>query len=231
MNTSRLTPELLDSVFTEVPRHDGLLISIVGFDGSGKTTQIEALAERFRAAGRDVLETRQPTDWYRNEASVQHFHQAGGSRERARILSLFAAADRHRHVHEVILPALREGRVVLCDRYVYATFGVFIHRGVDPDFLATINRGIPRPTHAFYLDVPTAVLVRRLRERDGDNLKFEEQSEERIRSITATYGHMGSLLEHVDGARPPEVVTDDLWNRCVARQASRNDHERALRSA
>ncbi|MFS2162414.1 dTMP kinase [Variovorax sp. Varisp62] len=218
MSAPRITPDQLESVFNDGPKRSGALISIVGFDGSGKTTQIEALAERFRTAGHEVLVTRQPTDWYRNEGSVQQFHDAGGSRERARILSLFAAADRHRHVQEVILPALSKGQVVLCDRYVYATFGVFIHRGVDAEFLATINRGIPRPDHAFYLDVPTAILSRRLRERDGLNLKFEERSDERIESITSTYREMGAHLERVDGSLPVQEVSDDLWRRCGALQ-------------
>jgi len=214
VNSPRITPDLLDRVFGPTPPGPGLLISIVGFDGSGKTTQIEALARRFRTAGRTVLETRQPTDWYRNEASVQRFHDAGGSRERARILSLFAAADRHRHVQEIILPALARGEVVICDRYVYATYGVFIHRGVDAQFLTTINQGVPRPHFAFYLDVPTETLVQRLRARDGADLKFEERSPDRIASITSTYEEMGPHLIGIDGSRPADEVTDALWHAC-----------------
>lgn len=212
--SQRLDPASFELVFGPTRDYPGLLISIVGFDASGKTTQIGALAERFRASGRHVVETRQPTDWYRNEGSVQQFHDAGGSRERARILSLFAAADRHRHVQEVILPALSRGEIVICDRYVYATFGVFIHRGVPPEFLTTINHGVPRPNFAFYLDVPTATLVERLRLRDGDNLKFEERSAERIESITSTYRDMGDHLIRVDGSLPADEVTQQLWEAC-----------------
>ncbi|AKJ29769.1 dTMP kinase [Caldimonas brevitalea] len=216
MTRNPLTPDALDPVFA--PPHDlpGTLISIVGFDGSGKTTQITALAERFRAEGRTVVETRQPTDWYRNEAAVQHFHEEGGSRERARILALFAAADRHRHVQEVILPALRRGAVVICDRYVYATFGVFIHRGVDPAFLVTLNQGVPRPDFAFFLDLPTASLIERLRSRDGDKLKFEERSPERIEAIVSIYRGMAGQLIRVDGAQSREAVTAALWSHCHA---------------
>lgn len=217
MNAMRINPALLDTVFGPAREYPGTLISIVGFDASGKTTQISALADRFRSIGATVVETRQPTDWYRNEGTVQHFHDEGGSLERARILSLFAAADRHRHVQEVILPALSRGEVVICDRYVYATFGVFIHRGVDADFLATINRGVPRPAFAFYLDVPTTTLVERLRKRDGDNLKFEERSPDRIESITSTYLDMGNHLIPIDGSVDPKAVTERLWQMCQPR--------------
>lgn len=218
MSAQRVTPSILESVFGAPRLVPGLLISIVGFDASGKTTQCSELASRFRDIGATVLETRQPTDWYRNESAVQHFHHEGGSRERARILSLFAAADRHRHVQEVILPALSRGEVVICDRYVYATFGVFVHRGVDADFLATINQGVPRPDAAFYLEVPTVTLVERLRKRDGENLKFEERSPDRIESITSTYRDMGHHLIAIDGAAPANIVTQKLWAICEGKQ-------------
>ncbi|MFP1624774.1 dTMP kinase [Streptomyces sp. 5K101] len=185
-------------------------MSIVGFDGSGKTTQIERVAEAIRAQGREVVETRQPADWYRELAEVQVFHDQGGSVETAHILALLAAADRRRHVMEVINPALERGAVVLCDRYVYATFGVFVHRGVDFRFLATINSGIPRPDHAFYLKLPTDELLRRLRLRDGDRLKHEEKSAERIESITRTYEELGEELVHIDGRASREEVTASI---------------------
>lgn len=207
--------EEVERVFDPRFEFPGTLITIVGFDGSGKTTQLEALGQRFRAQGREVVETRQPTDWYRNETAVQVFHAQGGSRQRARFLALFAAADRLRHVHEVILPALARGAVVLCDRYVYATFGVFVHRGIEAEFLATINGGLPRPDLAFYLHMTTDALLQRLRERDGDDLKFEEQSPDRIESITSVYARMGNALTQVDGSLPAEAVTMQLWEHCV----------------
>src|SRR5688572_5725344 len=123
--TSRVDLPALRSLFRPARVDNGLLISIVGFDGSGKTTQIENVASALRATGREVIETRQPTDWYRELAEVRTFHDHGGSADSAHILALLAAADRRRHVMEVIDPALARGAVVLCDRYVYATFGVF----------------------------------------------------------------------------------------------------------
>lgn len=204
----------IDELFDSQTRYPGLLVTVVGFDGSGKTTQIEALGRRFRERGCEVIETRQPSDWYRNEKSVQTFHDEGGSMQRARILALFAAADRIRHVQEIIVPALKRGAVVICDRYVYATFGVFLHRGVDFDLLVTINSGIPRPDYAFYLDLPTAALLARLHLRDGSALKFEERVPERIESITNVYRAMGDLLIPVDGTQDVIRVTDTMWTYC-----------------
>ncbi|MEV4330989.1 dTMP kinase [Streptomyces sp. NPDC049597] len=210
MPQRRVDDEAMAGLFQPQRTDSGLLVSIVGFDGSGKTTQIERVAEAIRAQGREVVETRQPADWYRELAEVQVFHDQGGSVETAHILALLAAADRRRHVMEVINPALERGAVVLCDRYVYATFGVFVHRGVDFRFLATINSGIPRPDHAFYLKLPTDELLRRLRLRDGDRLKHEEKSAERIESITRTYEELGPELVHIDGGAAREEVTASI---------------------
>jgi len=212
MSRATIDKHRAEQVFESGVSYPGLLVTIVGFDGSGKTTQIEALGERFRREGREVVETRQPSDWYRSETAVQHFHAAGGSEQRARFLALFAAADRLRHVQETIIPALERGAVVLCDRYVYATFGVFVHRGVDLDFLVTINAGIPRPDYAFYLDLPVAALLARLRARDGNDLKFEERSAARVESITRVYHELGDLLIRVDGTQQAHVVTEQLWS-------------------
>ncbi|WP_316186557.1 MULTISPECIES: dTMP kinase [unclassified Bradyrhizobium] len=195
-------------------RFRGRLITIVGFDGSGKTTQVDALERRFREAGRDVLSTRQPTDWYRNQELVQHFHDNGGSQQRARMLALLAAADRLHHVQQVIIPALTRGCVVICDRYVYATFGVFLHRGVEFELLVNINKGIPRPDFAFYLRLPPAALLARLRQRDGTNLKFEERSLDRVASIVGVYEQMGAHLIPVDGTNDAQAVSNDIWDKC-----------------
>ncbi|MFI6481429.1 dTMP kinase [Nonomuraea sp. NPDC050663] len=197
----------VERVFRPEHHDRGLLISVVGFDGSGKTTQIERLGDHFRAQGREVVETRQPTDWYRELSEVQVFHDQGGSAETAHVLALLSAADRRRHVMEVVDPALARGAVVLCDRYVYATFGVFVHRGVDLDFLITINEGVPRPDHAFYLRLPAEDLVQRLRVRDGDRLKHEEKTTARIESITGTYERLGDELTVIDGTMGRDEVT------------------------
>lgn len=211
MIAPRLEPSKIREVFSPSRVFPGRLISIVGFDAAGKTTQVEELGKRFRELGNEVIETRQPTDWYRSNDLVQSFQSMGGSNEEARILALVAAADRLLHVKEVIVPALERGAIVICDRYVYATFAVFIHRGVEVDLLVEINKGIPQPERAYFLDVPTEELVKRLGQRDGGNLHFEELAEDRIESIVRTYRELGPLLKAIDGTKPVQEVTEMIW--------------------
>jgi len=211
-----INPSILDRVFAHQRKDPGMLIAIVGFNGSGKTTQVSALAERFRSFGREVIETRQPTDWYRNDGSVIEFQAAGGSREQARILALFGAADRLRHIHHIINPALHRGAVVICERYVYAHFAAFISRGLDFDFVVTINSGIPKPDFAFYLDVPPSILLERVKQRNRGSLRFEERSLERISCIIKYYDEMRDHLTRIDGLKSPNEVASSIFNEIIS---------------
>ena len=206
----RIKRKVLEEVFREKRDDNGKLISIIGFDGSGKTTIVSALANYFRERNFSVVETRQPTDWYREQVIVEHFHDNGGSVQDAKILSLIAAADRHKHIKEVVDPALKDGKIVICDRYVYATYGVFIHRGIDAEFLTVINKGVPRPDYAFYLKMTTDDLIDRLKKRDGNDLKFEERSRDRIDSIIRTYEEMGSHLIQINSNQEAEKTLKDI---------------------
>lgn len=96
--------------------HPGLFVSFEGGDGVGKSTQLELLAGWLRAAGHEVVTTREPggTPLGRQlREAVLHGDHMG-----ARAEALLYAADRAHHVDTVVRPALERGAVVLTDRYL-----------------------------------------------------------------------------------------------------------------
>ncbi len=100
---------------------DGFFITFEGPDGSGKTTQLRHLAEWFRKQGAEPLLLRQPGgtalgEQIRSILLDSQSEQALGSIAPLAELALMFA-DRAQQIEQCILPALREGRVVLCDRY------------------------------------------------------------------------------------------------------------------
>lgn len=192
------------------PNGSGPFVAICGFDGSGKTTQLEALRKFYADQGREVCVTRQPTDWYRNDPFVRSFLKNGGSSEQARVLALFAAADRHRHIQEVINPALTAGKVVLTDRYVFSSIAYFQSRGVPQDFILYINQGILAPDFSFFLDVRPDILLQRLVARDGETLKFEERAQSRIHNIRQNFLSLQPHLQIINGELPQDVVTANM---------------------
>jgi dTMP kinase len=99
----------------------GKLITFEGLDGSGKSTQVEKLARSLRAHGLSVTITREPggtTTGERIREVLLHSATSGLS-PLAEMALMFAS--RAQHIHEVILPALAEGRIVLCDRFTDST--------------------------------------------------------------------------------------------------------------
>ncbi len=203
----------------------GSLIVVEGFDASGKSTQIDALARRLRSSGQPVLMTRQPSDWYRSSHEVRNFLDHGGTPETARALALFAAADRLMHCDQIILPAIKQGTIVICDRYVFSSIAFFKHRGLPEDFITRINEGVIRPDVAICLRVPSQVSLERLHARDGNSLKHEEKSLEVIEAIASNFDEIGPPIHYIDGNRRAELVTEAIWEICSPALAeSRNIH-------
>jgi len=99
----------------------GKFITFEGLDGSGKSTQIEKLARSLRAHGVPVTVTREPGGTSTGEKirEVLLHSTTAGLAPLAEMALMFAS--RAQHIHEVILPALAEGRMVLCDRFTDST--------------------------------------------------------------------------------------------------------------
>ena len=98
-----------------------MFITLEGGEGSGKTTQSKALAKILRGKGKDVVTTREPGGTPEGEAVrnlVMHNKTARWS-PMGEVLLMFSA--RLIHVEQVIAPALRDGKTVICDRFTDST--------------------------------------------------------------------------------------------------------------
>lgn len=98
----------------------GLFITFEGADGCGKTTQIELLDKYLRAAGRDTLLTREPGSRGLGE-KLREILLNYDSEVSPTAESFLFLADRAQHVDCIIKPALKEGKIVLCDRHTDST--------------------------------------------------------------------------------------------------------------
>lgn len=103
-----------------MPRR-GKFITFEGLDGTGKSTQMRKLAAALRAAGHNVVETREPGGTATGEKIRRVLLDSGtqGLSPMAEMALMFAA--RAQHIAEVIKPALERGDIVLCDRFTDST--------------------------------------------------------------------------------------------------------------
>jgi dTMP kinase len=99
----------------------GKFITFEGLDGSGKSTQLEKLARSLRARGLALTVTREPGGTTTGEKirEVLLHSSTSGLSPFTEMALMFAS--RTQHIHEIILPALIEGRIVLCDRFTDST--------------------------------------------------------------------------------------------------------------
>jgi dTMP kinase len=185
----------------------GTLVAFEGLDGSGKTTQIVALARRLRARGLDVVVTREPTDgpWGRR---IRAMAASAGHPDRDEELRWFVE-DRREHVKAVIAPALAAGRVVLTDRYFLSTVAYQGARGHDPvRLLRESEAEFPRPDLAILLEIdPASGLARVGRRGAAPEPAFEERSYlERVAAVFRSLER--TWLVRIDASAAPEVVEE-----------------------
>jgi len=172
----------------------GRFITFEGTEGCGKSTQNKRLMEYLTQRGHDVLCTREPggTDFgstireiiLNPETTFHHYHTE---------LLLFIA-DRLEHVESVIKPALAEGKVVLCDRFVDSTIAYQMGgRKVDPGIVGMLNKLVDMvPEQTFLLDIDPVEGLRRAKKR-ADLDRFEQEEIDFHIRIRETYLYLASV--------------------------------------
>jgi dTMP kinase len=142
-----------------------LFITFEGPDGSGKTTQIELLAERLRDQGHEVLITREPGGTSIGDQIRDVVHDVKNVEMTRETEFLLYSASRAQLVRQVIRPHLERGGTVLCDRFAdssmaYQGYG----RELDLDMVRCITQfatGGFCPDLTVYLDLPVEVGLQR----------------------------------------------------------------------
>ncbi len=150
--------------------HKGLFITLEGVDGVGKTTQALLLKTRLEQKGQEVLHTFEPGGTALGSRIRQLLLDPNHAELSSMTEILLYAADRAQHVHEQVLPALKAGKTVLCERFVdsslaYQGYGL----GLDLDAIRAVNHwatGGLVPDLTIYLDAdPAECLARTKKDR------------------------------------------------------------------
>ncbi|KKL52333.1 hypothetical protein LCGC14_2286510 [marine sediment metagenome] len=196
--------------------HRGTLVTLEGGEGSGKSSQADALATLLREHDYDVTITREPAGTELGEI-VKGIFQRGVTVTAGAELLLFEAA-RAQHVQEVIRPALERGKVILCDRYTDSTLAYQGYgRGLSLDHLRAVNHiatgGLP-PHFTILLDLPPEIgLARKDHETLGDSIGKE--SLEFHQRVRAGYLELAQReprrMVVVDASLPKDQVTQAAW--------------------
>lgn len=141
------------------PRITSKLIAVEGLDGSGKSTQIQLLYQWLQGLDCKVFFT----EW--NSSDLIRGATKRGKKEEMltpTTFSLIHAADFADRYERQILPMLRAGYIVLCDRYKYTAFARDFVRGCDPEWVRRMYEFARPPDITFYFRVPLQTALRRI---------------------------------------------------------------------
>ena len=154
--------------------YPGLLITFCGLDGCGKTTLINHLVGYLQSRGIEPVLTKQPTPFVRQSAIFRtYMDEPNHDAYSYRSLSLLAASDRIQHVHSVVEPALKAGKVVISDRYFYSCLANLRARGyIEDQWIYEIAEAMLKPDLALFIDAPVEVAVSRVRARENERNRY-----------------------------------------------------------
>src|SRR6202789_429906 len=148
----------------------GRLFIVEGIDGSGKSTQLSLLHKWLEAKGYGVVFS----EW--NSSPLVKDTTKHGKKKKMltpATFSLIHSTDFADRTERSILPLLKAGAVVLCDRYIYTAFARDVARGMDREWVRELYGFAVQPAIAFYFRVPLETAIHRL--LDGrDGFKFYE---------------------------------------------------------
>jgi dTMP kinase len=226
----------------------GTFIVIEGADGSGKSTQLDLLRAELQTQGYDIVTVQFPRYNEPSSYFVREYLQGtyGDVDEVGPYTaSLFYALDRYAAAN-TIRTAMREGKVVIADRYVGSNMA---HQGTKfrnieerrgyfiwLDNLEFEMLGIPRPTMSFVLDVPLEIsqqLLEKSTQETGVPKDIHETNLEHLKKALAVFEDMCQLFPkdfvRVDCARggqllSPEAVHTILWQKIVPLLPEKPEH-------
>ncbi|WP_394191596.1 dTMP kinase [Paenisporosarcina quisquiliarum] len=199
----------------------GFFITIEGPEGAGKTTVMQDVFEQLQSEGYDLISTREPggiriSERIREIILDNEFTEMDGRTE-----ALLYAAARRQHLVEKIEPALAQGKIVLCDRFVDASLAYQGYaRGLGIDEVLSINEfaiGKLMPDLTLYFDVEPEIGLNRIAKNDSrelnrldvESLAFHQAVRTGYQEVVKRYPNR---IHVIDASQSQEEVTNYVLN-------------------
>jgi len=204
---------------------NGVFIVIDGIDGCGKTLHSRSLCMDLRGMNYDVRYTAEPSQGFIGRFIRQKILLEQKIPPETEVL-LFAA-DRSSHLQREVLPLLKAGKIIVSDRYFYASLAYQGAQGVSLDWIRKVNYFAPKPDVAIYLDVPAEVGLSRIRRQRTVLEKLE--LEKRVRQIYLQLVEEEEL-SIIDATKPISNVKKEVLSLALQAIEKRLDKNRSHES-
>ena len=192
--------------------YPGKFIVFEGLDGSSQSTQASLLTDFLVEAGYQVVLTKEPTKDSEAGKKIRQILDEKIQEDTVELQKLFAQ-DRKEHLENIIIPALKQEKFVISDRYFFSSFCFGASDGVDLDWLIKINDNFLLPDLSFILKVSPRICLERIGKRGIPQTLFEK--EQKMKKVWETYKIMPEKIENVvivNGERPIEEIHQEVKN-------------------
>ncbi len=196
----------------------GIFITFEGIDGSGKSTQVKYLANRLMTLGREVVLTREPGGSTGAEEIRSLVLEGAPERWSAETEILLFTAARRDHMEKLILPALEDGKIVICDRFVDSTR---MYQGLTRgDLRATVDSLTDlmikqQPDLTILIDMDPELGHQRAKARNTKEERFEDFGVDLQRRMRAGFLQLAEefpdRIRIVNGNQSVEDLSEDIY--------------------
>ncbi len=203
---------------------NGLFITFEGGEGAGKTTILNQVYEELTGRGIEVIKTREPGGIRISEKIRDIIHDPLHLEMEERTEALLYAAARRQHLVEKVFPALKKGKIVLCDRFVDSSLVYQGYaRGIGVDEVFAINQFVIQdcmPDITLFFDIDPKKGLERIsanaeREKNRLDLETVEFHEKVYEGYQLIKSRFPDRFQTVDADRSREAVYEDVLERII----------------
>ena len=205
-------------------RDKGYFISFEGIDGSGKSTQIQRLADFLRSLSFDIVITREPGGSVGGEEIRKLLLQGDVDRWSAETEILLFTAARRDHLERIILPAMKDGQIVICDRFTDSTRmyqgmrGPKLKKLVDMLDKEVIGQD---PDLTILIDIDPEIGLRRAKSRETVEERFEDFGLELQKKMRKGFLNLSKQFSNrisvIDGHQSEDNVSKEICSLVKAK--------------
>ena len=205
-------------------RDKGYFISFEGIDGSGKSTQIQRLADFLRSLSFDIIVTREPGGSVGGEEIRKLLLQGDVDRWSAATEILLFTAARRDHLERIILPAMKNGQIVICDRFTDSTR---MYQGMRGPKLKKLVDMLDKevighdPDLTILIDIDPEIGLRRAKSRESVEERFEDFGLELQKKMRKGFLNLSKQFNNrisvIDGLQSEDKVSKEICSLVKAK--------------
>ena len=193
-------------------------ISFEGGEGSGKSTQIKLLAEKL-SKKRKVIITREPGGTKEAEKIRNLIVRGKDQKWSGSVETMLIFAARKDHVDKVILPNLKKGYWVLCDRYIDSTMAYQGYgKKVDIKLIDSLNKVLIKnlvPSITFLLDIDPKTGLARSKRKGNNEIRYENMHINFHRKVRISFMKIAKInknrIKIIDAGQEKDKISEDIW--------------------